>query len=175
MNVTLRERQKGNKISLYLDLYENGKRKYEYLKLYLHAKPENGKLTKEQRDHNEKTMALAEAVRSKRLLQFKNEEFGFRDTEKSKGSFLTYFETLTEKRRNSQGNWGNWDSTLKHLKNYAKFDVTFKEVDKHWLEGSKIIYIVMAAENKKDHFPETHNLLITAKWWQQLKKRYGKE
>lgn len=137
MNVTLRERQKGNKISLYLDLYENGKRRYEYLKLYLHAKPENGKLTKEQKDHNEKTMALADAVRSKRLLQFKNEEFGFRDTEKSKGSFLTYFETLTEKRRNSQGNWGNWDSTLKHLKNYAKFDVTFKEVDKHWLEGFK--------------------------------------
>ena len=137
MNVTLRERQKGNKISLYLDLYENGKRRYEYLKLYLHAKPENGKLTKEQRDHNEKTKALAEAVRSKRLLQIKNEEFGFRDTEKMKGSFLTYFETLTEKRRNSQGNWGNWDSTLKHLKAFAKFDVTFREIDKRWLESFK--------------------------------------
>lgn len=149
MNVTLRERQKGNKISLYLDLYEDGKRKYEYLKMYLHAKPEHGKLTKEQRDHNEKTKALADAIRSKRLLQIKNEEFGFRDTEKSKGSFLTYFETLTEKRRNSQGNWGNWDSTLKHLKTYSKFDVTFKEIDKRWLEGFKYYLQHQAGKDKE--------------------------
>lgn len=137
MNVTLRERLKGNKISLYLDLYEDGKRKYEYLKMYLHVKPEKGKLTKVQKDHNEKTLALAEAVKAKRLLQVKNEEFGFRDTEKAKGSFIAYFQYLTERRRNSEGNWGNWDSTLKHINKYAKFDVTFKEIDKRWLEGFK--------------------------------------
>ncbi len=32
MNVTLRQRQKGDKISLYLDYYDDGKREYEYLK-----------------------------------------------------------------------------------------------------------------------------------------------
>ncbi len=33
MKVTLRQRQKANKISLYLDYYKNGKREYEYLGL----------------------------------------------------------------------------------------------------------------------------------------------
>ncbi|HRA73324.1 MAG TPA: site-specific integrase, partial [Flavobacterium sp.] len=46
MKVTLRQRQKGNKISLYLDYYSNGKRDYEYLNLYLLPEPEKGKLTK---------------------------------------------------------------------------------------------------------------------------------
>jgi len=52
MNVTLRQRKKGNKISLYLDYYTNGKREYEYLNLYLLPEPEKGKLTKEQKDDN---------------------------------------------------------------------------------------------------------------------------
>lgn len=85
-------------------------------------------------------MVLAEAIRSKRLLQIKNEEYGFRDTDKAKGSFIAYFERLTEKRRNSQGNWGNWgnwDSVLKHLKKFAKNGASFKDIDKNWLEDFK--------------------------------------
>ena len=113
MTVTLRQRKKGDKISLYLDYYSDGKRDYEYLQLYLIPEPEKGKLTKEQKEENRKTMVLAEAIRSKRLLQIKNEEYGFRDTDKAKGSFIAYFERLTEKRRNSQGNWGNWDEALR--------------------------------------------------------------
>ena len=54
MTVTLRHRKKNNKISLYLDYYENGKRKYEYLKLYLTPLPEVGKLSKAQKDEQEK-------------------------------------------------------------------------------------------------------------------------
>lgn len=137
MNVTLRQRKKGNKISLYLDYYSDGKREYEYLNLYLIPEPEKGKLTKEQKDENRKKLSMAEAIRSKRLLEIKNEEYGFRDTEKVKGSFLSYFEQLTEKRRNSQGNWGNWDSVLKHLQKFAPNGVSFKEIDKRWLEKFK--------------------------------------
>lgn len=147
MNVTLRQRQKGDKISLYLDYYTDGKRDYEYLQLYLIPEPSKGKLTKEQKDVNRQTLVLAEAIRSKRLLQIKNEEFGFRDTEKLKGSFINYFEHLTGKRKSSQGNWGNWDSTLKHLQKFAKTDASFKEVDKNWLEDFKN-YLQHAAKSK---------------------------
>ncbi|MGB4816635.1 MAG: Arm DNA-binding domain-containing protein, partial [Ferruginibacter sp.] len=45
MKVTLRQRLKGDKISLYLEYYSNGKRQYEYLNLYLTPDPEKGKLT----------------------------------------------------------------------------------------------------------------------------------
>ena len=55
MTVTLRQRKKGDKISLYLDYYSDGKRDYEYLQLYLIPEPEKGKLTKEQKEENRKT------------------------------------------------------------------------------------------------------------------------
>lgn len=50
MKVTLRQRQKGDKISLYLDYYSNGKRQYEYLKLYLTPDPNKGSLSKAQKE-----------------------------------------------------------------------------------------------------------------------------
>ena len=54
MKVTLHQRQKANKISLYLEYYSNGKRQYEYLNLYLTPDPEKGSLTKHQKDENKK-------------------------------------------------------------------------------------------------------------------------
>lgn len=137
MNVTLRQRAKGKKISLYLEYYGDGKREYEYLNLYLSPEPEIGKLTKQEREDNRQSLAMAEAIRSKRLLEVKNEEFGFRDTQKAKGSFLAYFQQLMSKRKNSLGNWGNWNSTLKHLQKLAPQGVLFKEIDKQWLEEFK--------------------------------------
>ena len=48
MKVTLRKRNQGGKISLYLDYYHKGKRKAEYLKLYLDPNPKS----KTERDLN---------------------------------------------------------------------------------------------------------------------------
>lgn len=137
MNVTLRQRQKGERVSLYLDYYHQGKRKYEYLQLYLIPEPNKGKLSKEQKEENRRTLALAEAIRAKRFLEIQNGIYGFQDQGKIKGSFLRYFENLTEKRRESNGNYGNWDSTLKHLRKFVKIDVTFAQIDKSWLENFK--------------------------------------
>ncbi len=137
MNVTLRKRKKGNKISLYLDYYSGGKREYEYLQLYLHPDPLKGKLTKEQKKENDKNLQLAELIRSKRHLEIQNNIYGFQDRGKMKGSFLRYVEYLAEQRKGSKGNYGNWDSALKHLKKFAKTDVSFSQVDKKWLEDFK--------------------------------------
>lgn len=137
MNVTLRQRLKGDKISLYLDYYSDGNRNYEYLQLYLLPEPEKGKLTKEQKEENRKTLALAEAIRSKRHLEIQNGIYGFQDQGKMKGSFIRYVEYLAEKRKDSEGNYGNWDSALKHLRKYVKMDVTFAQIDKRWIEGFK--------------------------------------
>lgn len=137
MTVTLRQREQRGKISLYLEYYANGKREYEYLKLYLIPEPENGKLTKKEKEENKNNLDLAEAIRSKRHLEIKNGIFGFQDVGKMKGSFLKYFEYLTEKRKDSTGNYGNWDSTLKHLKKFAPNDVSFDQINKRWLEDFK--------------------------------------
>jgi integrase len=144
MKVTLRQRTKNDKISLYLDYYHKGKRKYEYLRLYLTSKPK----TTEERAVNKKTLQLAENIRAKRQLELQSGVYGFNDEEKLNSSFLTYFEVLAEKRRDSDGNYGNWLSALKHMKKWGKSDVKFSDIDTEWLEDLKY-YFVHEAKTKQ--------------------------
>lgn len=67
--------------------------------------------------------------------------YGFDDAEKVNSSFLTYFEIIAEKRRDSDGNYGNWISALKHLKNWEKSNVSFTNIDHKWLEELKHYFI----------------------------------
>lgn len=68
--IRLRQRKtaSGN-TTLYLDIYLNGKRSYEYLKLYLI--PETNRKDKEK---NRQTLQLAEAIRAKRVVELQNGE-----------------------------------------------------------------------------------------------------
>jgi hypothetical protein len=59
--VTLRKRKlKNGRITLYLDIYKNGKRKYEYLKLYL----TNG-TTQAAKLKDKETIQLAQSIKAK--------------------------------------------------------------------------------------------------------------
>lgn len=134
MKVTIRKRLKGKKESLYLDYYEQGVRKYEYLKLYLHPETSGIKLSKMQREENRVNLEMADAVRAKRIMQLNNKEFGLRDKDIDQQSFIHYFERILDSKSESAGTFGNWKSTLKHVKNFEKFDVSFKMINKAWLE-----------------------------------------
>jgi len=144
MKVTLRQRKKNGKISLYLDYYHKGKRKFEYLRLYLIDKPR----TAEERSFNRKTLQLGDRIRAKKQLEIQSGIYGFNDSEKLNSLFLTYFELLAEKRKDSDGNYGNWLSTLKHLKNWKKSNVRFADIDRKWLEDLKY-YLVHEAKTKQ--------------------------
>lgn len=133
MKVTLRKRNQGGMTSLYLDYYHKGKRKTEYLKLYLDPDAK----TKEEKEVNKKTLQLAETIRAQRQIEIQNGVYGFRDNEKLKANFIDYIELLTEKRKDSTGNYGNWDSMLKHLKSYIPMDITFAQVDRNFVQGFK--------------------------------------
>lgn len=151
MNVKLRERKKGNKISLYLDFYSNGKRHYEYLSLYLTPETEERKLTKQEKGENSKILNLAESIRSKRHLEIKNGLYDFQDLEKMKGQFIVYMETLAEQKNESKGNYANWDSCVKHLKKYCPHDIEFKAIDKKFVDGFKnyLLNVVKSNSGKK--------------------------
>lgn len=143
MNVHLRERKqtKKGKISLYLEFYkgtiktDDGKvkadREYEYLDLYLIDKPK----TQTEKESNKQTLDLAESIRAKRLLEIKNGEYGFKRAEVSKANFIVFFRQLTDKKEPNEGNFGNWDSTYKHLLKYAGKKVSFSKIDKSFCEG----------------------------------------
>ena len=57
--------------SLYLDIYRNGKRTYEYLKLYLIPGTDSNT-----RRQNEITMAAANAIKSKRIITYHRPRVG---------------------------------------------------------------------------------------------------
>lgn len=119
--------------TLYLDIYRDGQRTYEYLKMYL--VPEKTKADKEK---NRQTLQLAEAVKAKRVVEFQNGEYGFNGGFKLETNFLEYYRALCEKRHGnpeSKGNWGNWYSCLKHLELYCKPHTTFKDITPEWVQG----------------------------------------
>lgn len=78
--IRLREKTLANgNISLYLDIYQNGVRRYEFLKLYL--VPEKTKLDKER---NRTTMLQAEKRKTERILQLQQGKFGGVGTTKTR-------------------------------------------------------------------------------------------
>ena len=122
-------------VSLYLDIYWNGKRSYEFLKLYLI--PER---TKEDKEKNRQTLQLANSVKAKRIVEMQNGSFGFKSDFATETLFFDYYRAMCQKRlgAESRSNWGNWFSCLHHLKKYEKNErITFAEITPEWVEGFK--------------------------------------
>ena len=98
VRIRFKQLSNGNQ-SIYLEYYtgdvirkENyvgGKRKYEFLKLYLI--PER---TREDKAKNEATLALAKAIQSRRIVEVQNDAHGFQNTNKSRVNLLDYLENI---------------------------------------------------------------------------------
>ena len=124
--VRLRERRLANgNISLYLDIYREGKRQREFLKLYLFQAK-----TPAEREQNRQTLATAQAIKAKRQIELQNGEYSFTQQFKEDTPFLEYYRNMCEKRHNpeSKSNWGNWRSCLKYLEIYCDEKTTFRNV-----------------------------------------------
>lgn len=134
--VRLRERRLANgNISLYLDIYREGKRQREFLKLYLiQAK------TPAEREQNRQTLATAQAIKAKRQIELQNGEYSFTQQFKEDTPFLEYYRNMCEERHNnpeSKSNWGNWRSCLKYLEIYCDEKTTFRDVTPAFIKGFK--------------------------------------
>ena len=118
--------------SIYLDIYINGKRKYEFLKLYLLSD------TRTNQAKNKETMRLANAVKSKRIVEIQNGRFGF--DESSKIGFFDYFEkVMDDKAKNrAAGSLRIWKGALFMLRTYEhRTTIQLGEITKEWIEGFK--------------------------------------
>lgn len=118
--------------SLYLDTYNNGKRTYEYLRLYL--VPEK---TREDKRKNKETLQLAEAIRAKRVIEYHEGRYGFESREQDKVLLFDYFEMVCkeyEERKRCTG--VSWRCSLRYLEQYeARRSITFAEVTSEWVQG----------------------------------------
>ena len=95
--------------SLYLDIYINGKRKYEFLKLYII--PERSKVDKER---NAETLRLANAIKAEKIVALQNGKYGFNLNKKRLNISLTdYIQYLAhrdsvKKSKKTQKLWLVW-------------------------------------------------------------------
>ncbi|MDR3594280.1 tyrosine-type recombinase/integrase [Clostridium sp.] len=107
--------------SLYLDIYKDGQRSYEFLKLYL----------KKGHPNNKETILLAENIKAKRLMELNSNEYEQVSTQKRKASFTKFFERYSD----AKPKWSNYHGTLKHLKLFEPKDIIYKQINKLWLEN----------------------------------------
>ena len=127
--IRLRQKKLTNgNISLYLDIYRDGKRRYEFLKLYLI--PERAK---DDRETNKNTLLLANSIKAKRIVELQNVAFGFEQPTKTNTLFFEYYRELCARKENKSG---SWTSCLHHLMRYETNDrITFQYITREWIEG----------------------------------------
>lgn len=145
MKVSIKKRKNsaGDKYNLSLEIYkgylknEDGgirnKREYSKLEYFLYTNPK----TPQQKTHNKEVEKKIEIIRAEKEKEFLNNKYGFKSDTKVKANFIEYFQKLTNERFESKGNYGNWDSVVKHLIKYKGKNVSFENVDKNFCEGFK--------------------------------------
>ena len=118
--------------SIYLDIYIDGKRKYEYLKLYLLP----GKANKRK---NNETMAIANAVKAQRIVDIQTGRFGF-ESEKAKNITLLEWMNIVKERNVKKKKSENYIKiarcSIRHLEIFTQNKpIKLKSVDKVFVKG----------------------------------------
>lgn len=130
--VRLREKELANGVrSLYLDIYVNGKRSYDFLKLYLI--PESNPQAKVQ---NENTMRAANTIKLNRILEITNNKAGLKNTSiRAKMLLKDWMETF----RQAQEQKGVKDQKLIHNTIHAltayNINVAMRDVNRDYIIG----------------------------------------
>lgn len=126
--VRLRERLRPSGVrSLYLDIYAEGERTNEFLKLYLY--PED---SREARARNRETLALAEEVKARRLMEIREGRYGGRAA--ANVLLFDYLEKIIS--RKSGTTLQSWTVFRSHLLRYEKqHGIRLREVNAAWVRG----------------------------------------
>ncbi len=131
----IRIRQKalsnGNK-SIYLDIYSNGARCYEFLRLYII--PETDAAA---RAANEATMQAANAIKAQRILELTNKTAGIKSTAANGKLLLLDYMRIHRQNQLKRGYKGlrQIDFTIKLLEAYRGAAVRMQDVDKAFCMG----------------------------------------
>ena len=131
IRLRMKDLSNGSK-SLYLDIYRDGKRSYEYLKMYII--PEKDENAKRQ---NKATLAAANAIKSKRIIELTNGEAGIKNpNDEPKILLLDWMQTYKE----NQAKRGKKDgyqikTAIRLIEDYAGRKVTLDQIDKAFCQG----------------------------------------
>lgn len=113
--------------------------------------------TKLKSKKNKETLEFAEHVLTIRKIEYLQGKYELKNTVKSKRTFLAFFEELTDEKQkqDSSNNYGNWFSTLQHLKKVVPQQLTFDEVDEIFLR--KVRFHLENEVRTKSNLPLSQN------------------
>ena len=133
VRIRFKELSNGNK-SIYLDIYKDGKRSYEFLKMYLI--PEG---SEEARTRNDNTLRAVNAIKAQRIIQITNDEAGITNTQTRSKMLLLDWVDEYKNRKIKSGHSDNYcrhfNTLVLHLKAYRGESITLKDVDKAYCMG----------------------------------------
>lgn len=145
--------------TLYLDIYDKGKRNYEYLQLYL--EPEK---TRADKQHNAAIWRLAEEVKALRIVQLRDKRYGFQPSVSQNLLIKDYAEQYNESPRRAY--------IARLITEYdGRRHTTIGEVSALWIEGfaqflstvtSRYTGEPLAESTRREYFGELRNLLNKA-------------
>ena len=144
VRIRFKELANGNQ-SIYLDYYQEGKREYEFLKLYII--PEKSPIDKEA---NNKTLSLANAIKAKTIQDIQNESHGFKRQTRKKVNLCAYIERIADEQLKKTGNKRSMYqclfSLIRHIEAYSGSDTTFAQIDEDYIIN--FISYLKRAKNK---------------------------
>ena len=147
VRIRFKELENGNK-SIYLDIYYERKRRYEFLKLYL--VPET---SAEARAQNEHTLKAANAIKSQRIIDITNKKPPLVLSEKGKMRLIDWMDVYMEQRK-QKGKRGLEPSVHSTVVQLQKYDPKARlcDVDKEFLDGF-VEYMTKVAKTRRTKTP----------------------
>ena len=135
VTVRFKELANGNK-SIYLDIYINGKRQYEFLKLYL--LPEVGRNKVATRQKNSETMEIANIIKAKRVIEIKEGIAGIKSC-KSKMTLDAWIDVYKKYKLKNTQSPKNIEmhiyATKLQLEKYKGTEIKLCDIDKKYCAG----------------------------------------
>ena len=125
MGVKLREKiMKNGSSSLYLDIYHEGKRKYDFLNIHLSNKR---KFSKEDRAKRE----IAEKLKIKKNNELLEQEIVLFENNKSDESFYIHYDKFIKENNKK---YDYWDALLKKIKKFSRSskNLSFSKAPVSW-------------------------------------------
>ena len=133
IRVRFKKLANGNQ-SIYLDCYKDGRRTYEFLKLYLIPEVDDAAKVM-----NKNTLQAANAIKAARLIEITNDAAGLTKTgQRSKMLLLDWMKYYRERKAKTGQSIEfalQVDNSMKHLIKYRGDKVTLKDVDKAFCLG----------------------------------------
>lgn len=149
--------------SIYLDIYMNGKRQYEFLKLYII--PEHNQTDK---SRNAETLKLANAIKSQKIVEIQNQTYGFNHNRLSNVKLTDYMRLIAEQSTDNTVRRNTIHAVVCHLEQYTPNGILLREVDKVYLLG----FIDYLKKAKQKHSKKEKTLHVNTQLYYFKMLRY---